>query len=471
MSSAVVPVVLSGGSGTRMWPLSRSHYPKQFLPLVTEHSLFQDTLSRLPSSIGLAAPMVICNQDHRFMVAEQLQQMGVKAESIILEPVGRNTAPAVALAALNAADPKSVLLVLPADHVIENHAALATAVSQACEAARAGALVTFGIVPTGPETGYGYIQRGAEQGAGYKVASFVEKPDLATAEQYLASGEYYWNSGMFAFTAESFLQELERYRPDILEACRTAYDAMQSDFDFKRVSEALFAACPSESIDYAVMEKTTKALTIPLDAGWNDVGSWSSLWEVSKKDAGGNSLQGDVIAIDSTDSFLHSEGRLVAAVGVDNIVVVETADAVMVAAKDRVQDVKKITEVLKRDKRSEFEAHRKVYRPWGWYDSIDMGPRHQVKRISVNPGAKLSLQMHYHRAEHWIVTKGTAKVTVGEREVVLSEDQSIYIPLGNTHRLENVGRIPLEIIEVQTGSYLGEDDIVRFSDDYGREPK
>ena len=469
MPHSILPVILSGGSGTRMWPLSRSHDPKQFLPLVTDQTLLQDTVTRLPDDPGMQAPMVICNQDHRFMVAEQLQQLGVQPTAIMLEPFGRNTAPAVALAALSAPDPDSILLILPADHVIENRAALAGAIRTAAAAAADGALVTFGIVPTSPQTGYGYIQRGAPTAdGGFAVMQFVEKPDEATATAYVDAGEYYWNSGMFAFRAGDFLAELESFRPDILEASRRAHAGAVTDLDFVRIDAEAFAACPSDSIDYAVMEKTTRARVIPLDAGWNDVGSWSSLWEVADKDGDGNRIHGDVIAHDSGNSLLHAESRLLAAVGVHDIVVVETDDAVLVAAKDRVQDVKQIAERLKALDRPEFKAHRKVYRPWGWFDSIDVGPRHQAKRISVKPGAKLSLQMHYHRAEHWVVIKGTAKITLDDRDIVLTEDQSTYIPLGTKHRLENIGRIPLEIIEVQTGSYLGEDDIVRFSDDYGR---
>ncbi|TNG00657.1 MAG: mannose-1-phosphate guanylyltransferase/mannose-6-phosphate isomerase [Gammaproteobacteria bacterium] len=465
MSRRITPVILSGGSGTRMWPLSRSHYPKQFLPLVTEQTLFQDTVTRLPKDIEMNSTIVVCNQDHRFMVAEQLHQLSIEPKAIMLEPFGRNTAPAVAMAALSVKDPDDILLVLPADHVISNEGALADAIEQAVQTAEAGSLVTFGIVPTGPETGYGYIQKGD---ALNRVKSFVEKPDKATAESYVSSGDYYWNSGMFAFKASRYLQELEKYRPDILEACHVAMEKSITDLDFIRIDSEAFAACPSDSIDYAVMEKTDQAVVIPLDAGWNDVGSWSSLWEVSEKDAQGNRVHGDVVAHDTHNSLLHSESRLVTAVGLKDIVVVETDDAIMVASKDHVQDVKKISEQLKSTKRPEFEAHRKVYRPWGWYDSIDMGPRHQAKRIAVNPGAKLSLQMHYHRAEHWVVIKGTAKITLDDKDIILTEDQSTYIPLGTKHRLENIGKIPLEIIEVQTGSYLGEDDIVRFSDDYGR---
>ncbi len=465
---SVIPVILSGGSGTRMWPLSRSHYPKQFLPLVTGNSLLQDTVLRLPTDRNLRPPMVVCNQDHRFMVAEHLQQLGIEPTAIVLEPFGRNTAPAVVLAALEADDRGDILLVLPADHVIRDHPALAEAIDLAISAASSGALVTFGIVPSAAETGYGYIRRGEALAGGFRVDRFVEKPDRTTAEGYLASGDYYWNSGMFAFTAGALLEEMERYRPDLLRACQETWHASQRDLDFVRLDTELFRRCPSESIDYAVMEQTDRAVVIPLDAGWNDVGSWSSLWEVSDKDLDGNYTHGDVITHDSHNCLLHSESRLVAAVGVDDMVLIETDDAVMVASKERVQDVKMIAEELKRLKRSEIEAHRKVYRPWGWYDSIDCGPRHQAKRISVNPGAKLSLQLHYHRAEHWVVIRGTAKITNGEKELILSEDQSTYIPLGTMHRLENIGKIPLEIVEVQTGSYLGEDDIVRFSDDYGR---
>lgn len=470
MSNNIIPVILSGGSGTRMWPLSRSHYPKQFLPLVSDHSLLQDTVTRLPDNSQLTEPMVICNQDHRFMVADQLLQLEITPTAILLEPFGRNTAPAVALAAMSAPEPDDVLLVLPADHVIADHRELASAIAQATKMAAEGHLVTFGIVPSSPETGYGYIQRGEALGdtAGYRVQNFVEKPDRATAESYLASGDYYWNSGMFALRADRYLEELEAFRPDILTACLKAHQNATEDLDFIRIDPDAFAQCPSDSIDYAVMEKTGDAVVIPLDAGWNDVGSWSSLWEVSDKDENGNRLHGDVLTHNTTNSLLHSESRLVAAIGVDNIVVVETDDAVMVAAKDQVQDVKAIAEQLKDDDRSEAEAHRKVYRPWGWYDCIDMAARHQAKRIAVKPGAKLSYQKHYHRAEHWVVIKGTAKITLDDEEIILTEDQSTYIPIGTKHRLENVGKIPLEIIEVQTGSYLGEDDIVRYSDDYGR---
>lgn len=467
--SKIIPVILSGGSGTRMWPLSRSAYPKQFLPLVTEHSLLQDTLERLQLHDRSGDPIVVCNQEHRFMVAEQLQAIGVTANTILLEPFGRNTAPAVAMAALSANDAEDILLVLPADHDIKNHDALSASISHAAEQAERGALVTFGIVPSAPETGYGYIEKGEKlDDSAFKVASFKEKPDAETAQAYIASGNYFWNSGMFAFKAGQFLAELEQHRPDILSACELAMKSSTRDLDFTRIQAETFEQCPSDSIDYAVMEKTHQAVMIPLDAGWNDVGSWSSLWEVSEKDQMNNHLHGDVIAVDTKNCLLHSEGRLVATVGLEDVIVVETDDAILVADKEKVQDVKKVAEHLKQNDRSESKAHRKVYRPWGWYDCIDIGERHQAKRISVNPGSKLSLQMHHHRAEHWVVIKGTAKITLDDREVILTEDQSTYIPLGTKHRLENIGKIPLEIIEVQTGSYLGEDDIVRFSDDYGR---
>ena len=470
MNNKVIPVVLSGGSGTRMWPLSRSHYPKQFLPLVTEKTMLQETVLRLPALENLSSPMVVCNEDHRFMVAEQLHELGIDPQAILLEPFGRNTAPAVALAALAAPSPEDILLVLPADHVIADHQALAEAIEKAVGLADVGHLATFGIVPTAPETGYGYIHRGSELDAenGYVVDRFVEKPDLTTAQSYLEDGGYYWNSGMFALKAGVYLEELEKFNPEILAVCKNASEKGQKDLDFCRIDSQIFEECPSDSIDYAVMEKTDHAVVIPLDAGWNDVGSWSSLWAVSDKDAQGNRVHGDVMTVDTHNSLLHSESRLLASIGLDDIVVIETDDAVMVASKDRVQDVKKIAERLKEEKRTEAEAHRKVYRPWGWYDSIDIGPRHQTKRISVNPGSKLSLQKHHHRAEHWVVIKGTAKITNGDKEFLLTEDESTYIPIGTTHRLENVGKIPLEIIEVQTGSYLGEDDIERYSDDYGR---
>jgi mannose-1-phosphate guanylyltransferase/mannose-6-phosphate isomerase len=463
----IVPVILSGGSGTRLWPLSREAYPKQFLPLVGNYTMLQATWKRVASIAG-AAPIVVANQEHRFMAAEQLRECKVVPQALILEPVGRNTAPAIAIAALQAlaAGDDALLLVLPSDHVVRDEAAFHAAVRQAAAAAEAGKLVTFGIVPTAPETGYGYIKAAAGEGV-RPVDRFVEKPDLATAQQYVASGEYYWNSGMFLFKASRYLKELESVQPAILAACRKALDNAARDNDFIRLDAAAFAASPNDSIDYAVMEKTADAAVVPLDAGWNDVGSWSALWEVSDKDADGNACHGDVMALDCKNSYAYGS-RLIAMVGLQDVVVVETDDAIFVGHKDRVQDVKEIVGRIKKDGRSEAAAHRKVYRPWGAYDSIDNGARFQVKRITVKPGATLSLQMHHHRAEHWIVVSGTAEVTRGDEVILLSENQSTYIPLGVTHRLKNPGKLPLELIEVQSGSYLGEDDIVRFEDQYGR---
>jgi len=463
----ILPVILSGGSGTRLWPLSREAYPKQFLPLVGDVTMLQATWNRVAAIAG-KAPIVVANQEHRFMAAEQLRECNVTPQALILEPIGRNTAPAIAIAALQAlaSGEDALLLVLPSDHVVRDDAAFHAAVGKAAVAADAGKLVTFGIVPTAPETGYGYIK--AQAGAGvHAVDRFVEKPDLATAEQYVASGEYYWNSGMFLFKASRYLQELEALQPAILAACRTALDKASRDSDFIRLDSDAFAASPNDSIDYAVMEKTADAAVVPLDAGWNDVGSWSALWDVSDKDADGNACHGDVIALDCRNSYAYGN-RLIAMVGLQDVVVVETDDAVFVGHKDRVQDVKEIVGQIKRDGRSEAAAHRKVYRPWGAYDSIDNGARFQVKRITVKPGATLSLQMHHHRAEHWIVVSGTAEVTRGDEVILLTENQSTYIPLGVTHRLKNPGKLPLELIEVQSGSYLGEDDIVRFEDQYGR---
>lgn len=469
--ASIVPVILSGGSGTRLWPHSREAYPKQFLALVDDRTLLQDTVGRIAGLHDVAAPLVVCNEDHRFMVAEQLRVCGMQAAAILLEPAGRNTAPAVTLAALHAVvggeDP--VLLVLPADHVIQDEESFRSAILAAIPATEAGRLVTFGIVPTTAETGYGYILAGGKaEGGACHVEQFVEKPDRETAERYLASGKYYWNSGMFLFRASVFLEELQAHAPRILAACRAAMAAVRIDADFVRVDAEAFRACPSDSIDYAVMEKTHSATVLPIACGWSDVGSWSALWEVCDRDADGNVACGDVISIDSQGCYVRA-GRLVAMVGVDDLVIVESDDAVLVARKDRVQDVKRVVERLKADGRSEWKHHRKVYRPWGAYDSIDAEDRFQVKRITVRPGAALSLQMHHHRAEHWIVVKGTARITRGDEVFLLSENQSTYIPLGIKHRLENPGRIPLELIEVQSGAYLGEDDIVRFEDVYGRQ--
>lgn len=463
------PVLLSGGSGTRLWPLSREAYPKQFLPLAGDDTMVQATWRRV-DAIAELAPIVVANEEHRFLVAEQLRQVGAPVPAILLEPVGRNTAPAIAAAALQAmadgADP--LLLVLPSDHVVRDVAGFQRAVRDASAAAEAGALVTFGIVPDAPETGFGYIQ--AETGDGLrKVSRFVEKPDAATAQAYLDAGGYYWNSGMFLFRASRYLEELARFRPDIVDATRASHAAARHDGDFVRLDKGAFAACPSDSIDYAVFEKTDHAMVLPVDIGWNDVGSWSALWDVAERDADGNAHHGDVIAVDSRNSYAYAQ-RLVALVGVDDIVVVETDDAVLVARKDRVQDVKQVVAQLKKEQRSQAVLHREVHRPWGSYDSVDNGGRHQVKRIKVKPGASLSLQMHHHRAEHWIVVSGTAKVTRGDETLLLSENESTYIPLGVKHRLENPGKVPLELIEVQSGSYLGEDDIVRFEDVYGRSP-
>lgn len=460
---------MCGGSGTRLWPLSRALFPKQFLPLVNDTSMLQDTLKRLPNNCS--DPVFICNEEHRFLVAEQVRQLSLSQGTILLEPEGRNTAPAVALAALNALkkDEDAILLVLAADHVIKNTEAFHQVVSQASVAAEEGKLVTFGIVPTHAETGYGYIKKGEQQkDSTFKVAQFVEKPDEATAISYLASGEFLWNSGMFLFKASRYIEELAKYRPDILEQCQQAMTDVEYDLDFLRPNKTAFLACANESIDYAVMEKTDAAVVIPLDAGWSDVGSYSALWEVCEKNEDKNVLKGDVIAHQTTNSYIHSQNKLITTIGVDNLVIIDTPDAVLVANKDKVQEVKQIVEQLKKEQRTEAVLHREVYRPWGKYDSVDSGERFQVKRITVKPGAKLSVQMHHHRAEHWIVVSGTAKVTIDDKSVLLSENQSAYIPIGAVHALENPGKLPLEMIEVQSGSYLGEDDIIRFEDRYGR---
>ncbi|HDS1655287.1 TPA: mannose-1-phosphate guanylyltransferase/mannose-6-phosphate isomerase [Stenotrophomonas maltophilia] len=465
--SSIQPVILSGGSGTRLWPLSREAYPKQFLPLAGELTMLQATWKRV-APIAARGPLVIANEEHRFVAAEQLQQVGAEPAAIILEPVGRNTAPAIAVAALEATRDggDALLLVLPSDHVITNEAAFRSAVQAAAGAAEAGKLVTFGIVPTGPETGYGYIK--AAEGRGLRaVERFVEKPDLETATGYVSSGQYYWNSGMFLFKASRYLQELERFHPAMLAGSRQAWQQARRDADFTRLDKDAFTAVASDSIDYAVMEKTADAVVIPLDAGWNDVGSWTALRDVSQQDGDGNAHQGDVIAIDCRNTYAYAQ-RLVALVGLDDVIVVETDDAVLVGKADRMQEVKTVVAQLKAEGRSEATWHRKVSRPWGAYDSIDNGERFQVKRITVKPGGTLSLQMHHHRAEHWIVVSGTAEVTRGNEVILLSENQSTYIPLGVTHRLRNPGKLPLELIEVQSGSYLGEDDIVRFEDTYGR---
>ncbi len=465
----LIPVLLSGGSGTRLWPLSREAYPKQFLPLAGAQTMLQATWARV-RDLGAAAPLAVANEEHRFMVAEQLREVGCTPAALILEPVGRNTAPAIAVAALQALTDgeDALLLVLPSDHVIRDEDGFRAAVRAALPAAEQGALVTFGIVPAAPETGYGYIK--AAPGEGVRaVERFVEKPDRATAERYLAEGGYYWNSGMFLFRAGRFLEELERLQPAMLAACREALAKARRDIDFLRLDKDAFGACPADSIDYAVMEKTAHAAVLAVDLGWSDVGSWSALWEVAARDAAGNAHRGDVIALDCRDTYAWGERRLIALIGLDDVVVVDTDDALLVARKDRVQQVKEIVRRIKAEKRSEATWHRKVYRPWGAYDSIDAAERFQVKRITVKPGATLSLQMHHHRAEHWIVVSGTARVTRGDEVFLLGENESTFIPLGTRHRLENPGKLPLELIEVQSGGYLGEDDIVRFEDRYGRE--
>jgi mannose-1-phosphate guanylyltransferase/mannose-6-phosphate isomerase len=467
-----IPVILCGGVGSRLWPLSRELYPKQLIGLTEPRTMLQATVDRLDGIADRTDPVLVAGDEHRFMVAEQLREMGVAPRTIVLEPEGRNTAPAVAVAALLARadgdDP--CLLVLPADHRIADPAAFRKGVEAARVHAEAGRLVTFGIPPLSPETGYGYIQRGqALDGApGFEVARFVEKPDRATAEVFVACGDYLWNSGMFAFRASVYLEELKAHAPDMLAACEAAAAEAVRDLDFTRLDADAFAACPSKSIDYAVMEKTTRAAVVPVSMGWTDLGSWSAVWEAGAPDADGNVLVGDVIARGVSDSYIRSESRLVAAVGLDDLVIVETPDAVLVAHRDRVQEIKQVVEALKESERPEVTLHRTVYRPWGSYTVLEVADRFQVKRISVNPGAALSLQMHHHRAEHWIVVKGTAKVTCDDDTFLLAENESTHIPVGTRHRLENPGQIPLEMVEVQSGAYLGEDDIVRFDDRYGR---
>ncbi len=471
----IIPVILAGGSGTRLWPLSRKHYPKQLLGLVDEKTMLQNTVKRLVSIENVKEPLIICNDNHRFMVAEQLLAMGVSGSQIILEPVGRNTAPALAVAAIKAlkVSTEAVIMVLPADHHIENVEALHTAMHSGYTLAKEGYMITFGIVPDAPETGYGYIKKGAplndgDDSGAVNIAEFVEKPDRETAETYLSTGKYCWNSGMFMFKASEVLKELEKYAPDIVSSCMTAVEKGREDLDFFRLDTPSFEGCPSDSIDYAVMERTDKGAMIPLTAGWNDLGSWDALWQAGHKEADGNVLRGDILTHDVKNSFLHAESRMIAAVGLENHVVVETSDAVLIAPRNRVQEVKTIVNQLKSVMREEADIHKKVYRPWGAYEGIDLSDNFQVKRITVKPGARLSLQKHFHRAEHWVVVKGTALVTKGENEFVLKEDESTYIPLGVVHRLENPGKIDLELIEVQSGSYLGEDDIVRYDDVYGR---
>ena len=466
----LTPVLLSGGVGSRLWPVSREAHPKQFLPLAGELSMLQDTLQRT-GGLQAAAPLVVCNEEHRFMVAEQLRQLQIDAGALILEPQGRNTAPAVALAAIQAlqTDPKATLLVLPADHIIQDVAAFVAAVGKALPLAESGRLMTFGVVPTAPETGYGYIKCGDSLAEGqFNLEKFVEKPDAATAQSYLDDGGYLWNSGMFLLSAQTYLDELGKHAPDMLARCQEAMSGAVGDMDFVRPDAEAFDQCPSDSIDYAVMEKTELGGVVSLDCGWSDVGAWSALWDVAEQDGSGNVCKGDVIVDNCNGSYFRSDSRLIAATGVEDLVVVETADAVLVADRNKVQDVKNIVNILKDQQRSEASLHHRVYRPWGSYESLIVSDRFQVKRIVVNPGEKLSLQMHHHRAEHWIVVHGTAEVTCEDKVFMLGEDESTYIPLGHKHRLVNPGRVPLELIEVQSGSYLGEDDIVRFDDVYGR---
>lgn len=471
----ILPVIMAGGTGSRLWPMSRELYPKQFLRLYGEQSMLQETVTRL-NGLGASEPLVICNEEHRFLVAEQLRQINRLSKNIILEPVGRNTAPAITLAALSAIDEGSdpLLLVLAADHVIENPEAFHQAVQNAIPFAEQGKLVTFGIVPTGPETGYGYIQRGMELGSNaesiYRVQRFVEKPNLPTALQYLETGEYYWNSGMFLFRAKRFLEEMATFRPDILQACLKAIETLEPDEqqNFIRVDKESFLACPDESVDYAVMEKTTDAIVVPLDAGWNDIGSWAALWDVNNKNAAGNAVTGDVFTHNAENCYINTDEKLVAAIGVENLVIVNTKDAVLVIDKSQVQDVKKVVEYLKSAQRREYRLHRESYRPWGRNDIVVNTPRYHVNRITVKPGGQFSLQMHHHRAEHWVILSGTARVTINDENFLLTENQSTFIPIGAQHRLENPGKIPLELLEIQSGSYLEEDDIVRTQDHYGR---
>lgn len=481
MSITVKPVILSGGAGTRLWPLSRQLYPKQLLPLVSEQTLLQDTITRLENFPNISDTVtVICNDAHRFLVAEQLREINIKADALLLEPVGRNTAPALTLAAIANRElgNDDILLVMPADHVIRDNESFQKALNEGALLADKNYLVTFGIVPDRPETGYGYIEQGEEidEGLSFAINRFVEKPDNKTAQSYIDSGRFLWNSGKFMVKASVWLAQIGQFAPEILNACEQAYKKGKAELDFYRIDEEAFALCPSDSIDYAVAEKIIdssteskiKAAVIPLDAGWSDIGAWAELWQIGNKDASGNVIQGDVFALNSENSMLFSQQRLIAAVGLKDIVVIETADAILVADRNQVQDVKKVVEWLKSEGREEHLNHRCVFRPWGNYDSIDMGERYHVKRITVDPGGVLSLQMHHHRAEHWIVVSGTAKVTRGDETFMVTENESTYIPVGTKHRLENTGSIPLEMIEVQSGSYFGEDDIIRYEDIYGR---
>lgn len=469
----LLPVIMTGGTGSRLWLMSRELYPKQFLRLYGQRSMLQETVLRL-DDVDAREPVVICNQEHRFLVAEQLRQINKLSHNIILEPVGRNTAPAIALAALSAIEngDDPILLVLAADHIINNKLAFHQAIKSAFKFALQGRLVTFGIVPTGPETGYGYIHRGQEETLdeqiAYQVSRFVEKPNKETAESYIASGEYYWNSGMFMFRAKKYLEELEKFRPDILDACKAAIQGCEESDEFIKVDRDLFIACPDESVDYAVMEKTTDAVVVGLDADWSDVGSWSALWEVSPKDDKGNVLTGDTFLHNANNCYINTDEKLIAAIGVDDLVIINTKDAVLVVNKDQVQDVKKVVEYLKANHRSEYKRHREIYRPWGRCDVVVQTERFNVNRITVKPGAAFSMQMHHHRTEHWVILSGTGEVTIKDQKFLLTENQSTFIPIGAQHRLENPGKIPLELLEIQSGSYLGDDDIIRIKDQYGR---
>jgi mannose-1-phosphate guanylyltransferase/mannose-6-phosphate isomerase len=470
---AIYPVILSGGSGNRLWPLSRAAMPKQLLPLVTELSLLQETALRVSRLPGTASPMLVCNNDHRFLVAEQLRASGIKPHAIILEPAGRNTAPAAAIAslALIEKDPDAVLVLMPSDHVIENEAAFHSAVTAATEAASQGYIITFGLTPAYPATGYGYIERGPaldEPDDCHRIARFVEKPDQARAEQMIASGQYFWNSGIFVFSAARCIEEMRRLQPRLLDVCARSLRHAHSDLEFVRLDAEAFAAAPSISFDHAIMEHTQQGAVIPVDMGWSDVGSWKTLWEVRNKDMANNVIQGDVMSHNVSGTLIHAQDRMVAAIGVDDLVIVETKDAVLVAHKSAAQDVQVVVKRLQAAGRTEHLTHRRTYRPWGYFESIDEGERFQVKRLMVNPGAKLSLQMHHHRAEHWVVVKGTARIWRGDEVSLLTENQSTYIPIGTAHRLQNPGKVPLHIVEVQSGCYLGEDDIVRFDDIYDR---
>jgi len=462
----LVPVILCGGSGTRLWPLSRSEFPKQYLPLVNTHTLFQNTLLRLQGLPHVAPPVVVCNESHRFIVAEQLLDAHITPSAILLEPAGRNTAPAIAVAALHATQDQEdpVLLVLPADHHFENISALHQTLSRSFDLARSGNLVTFGIVPDFPATGYGYIKKStaSSEKIGFKIDQFVEKPDLKTAEHYVASKQYLWNSGMFMFTAGAYLEELGRFNPEILRQSRCAFDQKIQDLDFIRLDEQSFRQCPADSIDYAVMEKTTHGAVVPLDAGWSDVGSWDAIWDIQPKNADGNVIKGDVISYDTQNSYLYAADKLLAVVGCREHIIIQTADAVMIAPKARVQEVKNIVKQLKRARRPEARRHPKIYKPWGSSQVMDQSDRFHVRKVIVKPGAKLSIQKHYHRSEHWVVLNGTARVHKEHEAILLSENQSTYIPLGTVHQLENPGKIPLELIEIQTGGYLEDDDVERF---------